>query len=132
MTTDEGVRLEKAGEPESSDPGPAHAAERVRFWHGEHPVFAPLTGFFTGFLLVIVALAALGFVLQEVFDYDVTQHPWVLLVAVAAVFVVNVVLLVRPHSRRFGRYMLFGVLATPAVIFGVGALTTYLLIQNDG
>lgn len=137
MTTDEdeGVRLDKAREPEPSEPSdPSGLSEgpRVRFWHRDHPVFAPLTGFFTGFLLVILALVALGSLLQEVFEYDVTAHPWILLVAVAAVLLVNVVLLVLPRSRRFARYMLFGVLATPLVILGVAALTTFLLIRSDG
>lgn len=137
MSTDEDVEVEQTaaeGQAASSASGRggARRQRRLRPWHRDHPAWAPLAGFFTGFFLVIAALVLLGWLVEEVFDYDVTSHPWILLVAVAVVFVVNVALLVRQESRRFARYMLFGVLVTPVVIFGVGALTTYLLIRSDG
>ena len=121
--TETEIATETASSPADADP---------RFWHRAHPVFTPLAGFFTGVVTIIVVLAALGWLLEEVFDYGVSDHPWVFLAAVGAVFLVNLVLVALPGTRRFARYMLFGVLATPAVIAGVAALTTYLLIRGDG
>lgn len=145
MSTDEGVQVSEGhldGEPA---PGRRRAARRAdapadagttsgeapRFWHRAHPVFTPLAGFFTGLVTIVVVLALLFWLLADVVGYDVTRHPWVFLVAIGAVFVVNLGLVAVHSTRRFARYMLFGVLATPLVIAGVAALTSYLLLSTD-
>lgn len=101
------------------------------FWHRDHPVFLPLAGFFTGTLLVILVLGVLGLVLKALFDVDLSEHPGPFFVAISALFVLNLLLLVTPHTRRFARYMLFGLLATPVVVGGVAAATLVLLVRND-
>lgn len=159
MSTDDGVRLEKDVDPPTpadadSEPtagpadGPVDQApdeapdeptdgavgasdDAPRFWHREHPVFTPLVGFFTGLVAILIALAALGWILDKTVGYDISEHPWVFLVAVGVVLVVNLVLVALPRSRRFARYMLFGVLLTPLVIIVSAALTTYLLLKSD-
>lgn len=123
MTTDEGTDL-------ALDRG-AHAADRPSFWHRGHPVFAPLAGFFTGTFLVVVVLGVLGLVLKALFDVDLSEHPGPFLVAILALFVLNVLLLLAPGTRRFARYMLFGLVVTPVVVGGASALTLYFLIKND-
>ncbi|WP_148614509.1 hypothetical protein [Nocardioides rubriscoriae] len=156
MSTDEGVRAQPADDADAADEGEAAAdpyrrrggarrgsrrepgtgtsaeAAQPRFWHRDHPVFTPLAGFFTGVLLVVVVLGLLGALLDLVLGYDVGAHPWVFLVALGVLLAANLVLVVAGGTRRFARYMLFGVLTTPAVVVAVGALTLSLLIKNDG
>lgn len=115
----------------------AASQEQVDGDHGrprrrDHPVFTPLAGFFTGVLLVLVVGGLLGAVLDLVLGYDVGDHPWVLLAAPGAVLVATLALLAVRSTRRFARYMLFGVLTTPAVIAAVAALTFWLLLRGDG
>jgi hypothetical protein len=148
MSTDETVRAAPAGdaddegddtgEPSRRRGGARRGSRRattppeVRFWHRDHPVFTPLAGFFTGVLLVVVVLGLLGALLDLVVGYDVGAHPWVFLVALGVLLVANLVLVVVGGTRRFARYMLFGVLTTPVVVVAVGALTLSMLIKNDG
>jgi hypothetical protein len=129
MSTDETVH-----EAPVDDAGPDvhHAADQPRFWHRDHPVFTPLAGFFTGVLLVVVVGGLLGALLDLVLDYDVAEHPWVLLAAPGALLVVTLGLLAAPRTRRFARYLLFGVLTTPAVIAAAASLTWWLLLNHSG
>ncbi|WP_134767405.1 hypothetical protein [Nocardioides sp. 1609] len=152
MSTDEGVRVAQ-GDPETppdgtatppeeptpaddpaslDDPASSSEPDAPRFWHREHPVFTPLAGFFAGVAAILVALLALGWLLDMVIGYDVSDHPWILLVAVGLVLVVDLVLIALPRTRRFARYMLFGVLLTPLVVALTAVATTYLLLRSDG
>ncbi|CAN5341796.1 hypothetical protein BH09ACT12_BH09ACT12_09540 [soil metagenome] len=142
MTTDEGTDLApvlgdeaNAAVPDDGehtpDNGKHAAATGPSFWHRSHPVFTPLTGFFTGTLLVLLVVGILGIVLKALFDVDLSEHPGPFLIAILSLFVLNVVLLVAPGTRRFARYMLFGLLATPVVVGGIAALTLFVLVKND-
>lgn len=137
MTTHEGTEL--ASEPAGRDAAltPSHAQRRASphspsFWHRGHPVFVPLAGFFTGTLLVVLVLGALGLALKALFDVDLSEHPGPFFVAILALLVLNFLLLVAPGTRRFARYMLFGLIATPVVVGGVSAATLFFLVRNDG
>ncbi|MDE0778896.1 hypothetical protein [Nocardioides sp.] len=139
MTTDEGTDLASrgtssaaGGHEEPSPRGKRKAETGPSFWHRSHPTFLPLSGFFTGTVLVVLVLGGLGLILKALFDVDLSEHPGPFLVAILSLFVINVVLLVAPATRRFARYMLFGLLVTPVVVGAVGAVTLYLLISNDG
>lgn len=105
-------------------------AEAPRFWHRDHPVFTPLAGFFTGVLTVIVVLGLLGAILDLV-GFDISESPWVFLVALGVLLAANLVLVVVEGTRRFARYMLFGILTTPAVVAAVASLTFWILLSND-
>ncbi|MGA8847721.1 MAG: hypothetical protein WB471_13985 [Nocardioides sp.] len=137
MTTHEGADL--ASEQVGGDERPGRSTGRKRasshnptIWQRGHPVFVPLAGFFTGTLLVALVLGALGVGLKAWFDVDLSENPEPFFVAILALLVLNVLLLVAPVTRRFARYMLFGLLATPVVVAGVGAATLFLLVRNDG
>jgi len=139
MTTDEGTDLApgetsstRGGDVEPSSRGKRKAETGPSFWHRSHPIFLPLSGFFTGTVLVVLVLGGLGLILKALFGVDLSEHPGPFLVAILSLFVINVVLLVAPTTRRFARYMLFGLLVTPVVVGAVGAVTLFLLISNDG
>ncbi|ANH38966.1 hypothetical protein I601_2550 [Nocardioides dokdonensis FR1436] len=98
-----------------------------RRWHRDHPVFTSLAGFFTGLVFVLVVPSVYAGVLNAVTDDETATalFPFVL-VALA----LPVGLLVAPHTRRFGRYMLLGVVSTALVVVGVTALVLWILISR--
>jgi len=150
MNTDEGLRDSderapaepgdadsdaEATEPDhdSEDSGDSDDSEDTSpdpsWWHRDHPTFSALTGFFTGLVVVLVVPGGFAAVLRTLFDYDTAEElfPFVLVV-----FAVPLVLIAIPRTRRFGRYMLLGMLATAAVVIGVAALVVWILIMTDG
>lgn len=112
-------------EPATDEPDVAGPS----WWHRSHPVFTPLSGFFTGLVVVIVVPGLFGAVLRGLFDYDTAEH---LFPFAAVVLGVPLVLIAVPRTRRFGLYMLVGMLITAVVVICVAALTLWILIANDG
>jgi hypothetical protein len=95
------------------------------WWHRDHPVFTPLTGFFAGLLLTLVVPALFAAVLEAFFpQHTVTDLFPLVLVGL----VVPLVLIARRPTRRFGVYVLLGIAATAAVVVGVAALTVWVMI----
>lgn len=111
--------------------GGRRRAEKRGWFHRGHPVFTPLAGFFTGVLSLVVILGALGWVLRNVLDVDLSENPRYFFYALGALLVIDIALLVVPRTRRFAKYMLAALVTTPIVVGGVGALTLYLLLKND-
>lgn len=107
----------------------ARRAESPSWWHKEHPVFTPLSGFFAGLLVVIALPTAFGAVLTLLLPDETAEklYPLALLV-----FLIPLGLIVAKPTRRFGRYMLFGMVLTAVVVLAVAALTAYVLIKTDG
>lgn len=99
------------------------------WWHRDHPVFVPLAGFFTGMAYIILVPGTYGAVLKALVGYERAEDlfPFVLLT-----LVVPIGLVVPHHTRRFGRYMLLGVLATALVVVGVAVAVLWFLLNRDG
>ncbi|RHW28073.1 hypothetical protein D0Z08_05750 [Nocardioides immobilis] len=99
------------------------------WWHRDHPVFVPLAGFFTGMAFIILVPGTYAAILKSMVGYERTEElfPFVLLT-----LVVPIGLLVPQHTRKFGRYMLFGVLATAVVVVGVAVGVLWFLLNRDG
>jgi len=122
----------------ASDAAPEDGAElseegtdkkrRPDWWHRDHPVFVPLAGFFTGMLYIILVPGTYAAILKAVVGYERAEElfPFVLLT-----LVVPIGLLVPHRTRRFGRYMLFGVVATAVVVIGVAVGVLWFLIHRD-
>jgi hypothetical protein len=102
---------------------------RPDWFHREHPVFFPLAGFFTGMLYIILVPGIYTAVLAALVNDERAEE---LFPFVALAFVVPIALLVPRRTRRFGRYMLFGTLATIVVVVGVGAVVLWYLLRRDG
>ncbi|MEZ0578888.1 hypothetical protein [Nocardioides sp. MH1] len=118
-----------ADEPlEADDETSGRAGRLPDWWHRDHPVFVPLAGFFTGMVYIIVVPGAYGAILKGVLGYKRAEDlfPFVLLT-----LVVPIALLVPHRTRRFGRYMFFGVLATAIVVVGVALGVLWFLINRD-
>ena len=104
------------------------ASRRPDWWHRDHPVFGPLSGFFTGMVFIIVVPGAYGALLKEIVGYQRAEDLFPFVVLTLAV---PLGLLVPHHTRRFARYMLFGCVATAIVVVGVAAAVLYFLIKRD-
>jgi 4-amino-4-deoxy-L-arabinose transferase-like glycosyltransferase len=127
MNTDEGTTSEPTAVAADAPADDGRATPN--WWHRDHPVFAALSGFFTGLVLVIVVPGAFAAVLAAIFSTERAEElfPFVLLI-----FVVPIGLTAAPRTRRFGKYLLLGMLLTAVVVAGVAALVLYILIRRDG
>ncbi len=98
------------------------------WWHRDHPVFAALSGFFTGLVTVIVIPGAFAAILNALFTYERAEDyfPFVLVV-----FAVPFGLIAAHPTRRFGKYMLLGMALTAVVVIGVAALVLWILYLRD-
>lgn len=106
-----------------------HHESRPRdWWHRDHPTFTALAGFFSGMLFVTALPGAFAGILRLLFTYETAEKyfPFVLLA-----LVVPAVLLVSPRSRRFGTYMLLGMVITALVVIGVTSLVLYFMVRAD-
>lgn len=119
--TDDGARPTSSTE---ETPGPA-----PDWWHRDHPTFTALAGFFAGMLFVTVVPGGFAGVLRLLFHYDTAERLFPL---VALFLVVPVGLVVAPRTRRFGTYMLIGMVLTALVVLGVASLVLYFMVRYQG
>lgn len=95
------------------------------WWHRDHPTFTALSGFFTGLAFVVVVPGLFIGVLNWLFADDTAEglFPFVLVM-----LGVPIGLVIAPRTRRFGLYMLIGVVATALVVLGVGGLVLWYML----
>ena len=103
-------------------------ARQPSWWHRDHPTFTALTGFFTGLAFVVLVPAAFVGLLHLLVDDETTNDlfPMVLLG-----LVLPLGLMASPRTRRFGRYMLMGVVVTALVVGGAVSLVLWVLMERD-
>ncbi len=114
-----------AEQPVDDEPEPAR---QLDWWHRDHPTFFALTGFFSGLVLAAVLPAIFFGVLRAVWDDRVAEEafPFVLIF-----LALPISLIVFPRTRRFGGYLLFGMLVTLFVVFGVGTFVFWLMLNSS-
>lgn len=108
-------------------PAPALAGE-ASWWHRDHPTFAALSGFFTGLVFVIVVPGAYAALLRALVDQETGEELFALVLVALAV---PITLAIVPRTRRFGRYMLLGILSTAVVVLGSAALVLWILYSVE-
>ena len=103
-------------------------ARQPDWWHRDHPTFAAITGFFAGLAYVIVVPSLAAAILNWIFDDRTAEdlYPYVLVC-----LAVPVGLAVAPRTRRFGLYMLIGVVTTALVVLGVAAVVLWVLVGRE-
>jgi hypothetical protein len=132
MSTDPaaGARPEETA-PASADGSAAaqDAEDRPSWWHRDHPTFAALSGFFTGLVYVVVVPGLFAAVLELVVKDTTAQdlYPFVLVL-----LALPLALLVPHRTRRFGLYMLLGMVVTAIVVGGVAALVLWYMVDVHG
>ncbi|MBF4769998.1 hypothetical protein ISU10_19675 [Nocardioides agariphilus] len=109
-------------------PGQGESQPQPSWWHRDHPTFSALTGFFTGLAFVAVVPAVFVGLLHLLVDDETTNDlfPLVLLS-----LMVPLGLMGPAHTRRFGRYMLIGIVVTALVVGGVASLVVWAMMERD-
>lgn len=110
----------------STEPEQSAAQREPSWWHRDHPTFTALSGFFTGLVVVIVVPGIFAAVLSWMVDDDTAESlfPWVLVL-----LAVPIGLAIAPRTRRFGLYMLVGMVVTAIVVGGVAALVLWYMVS---
>ena len=107
-----------AGISAPATPTPATPNDRPPdWWHRDHPTFTALAGFFSGLLFVIVVPGAFAAILAPALRRR-GRGP---VPVRAGALVVPIALMVVPRTRRFGIYLLLGMVLTALVVLGVAA-----------
>jgi hypothetical protein len=132
MTPEQSIDLPDTvagGRPEGGPGATEASGRRTDWWHRDHPTFTALTGFFTGLAFVIVVPGLFAAILNLLVDYHTAEDlfPFVLVM-----LVVPIGLLVAHRTRRFGIYMVIGMLVTLLVVAGVSALVLWYMFQFQG
>jgi hypothetical protein len=111
---------------QQDDPG---GERQPSWWHRDHPTFAALSGFFTGLVYVVVVPGLFAAVLELVVKDSTAQdlYPFVLVM-----LALPLILLVPHRTRRFGLYMLLGIVVTAVVVGGVAALVLWYMVDVHG
>jgi len=112
----------------TSTPTAVDPQHEPRWWHRDHPTFTALVGFFTGLLTIIVIPGLYAGLLSALTDVDTAERlfPFVLLV-----FVLPIGLAIAPRTRRFGLYVLLGMVLTAVVVVAVAGLVLLVLVRGD-
>jgi 4-amino-4-deoxy-L-arabinose transferase-like glycosyltransferase len=118
--------------PTDQDETAAEAPETGRapdWWHRDHPTFTALTGFFAGLGFVIVVPGLFAAILGWIFEYHRAEQlfPFVLVT-----LAVPVGLVIAPRTRRFGVYMLIGMVTTALVVLGVAGVVLWYMVSRQG
>lgn len=114
-------------EQENAEQAVAPEGERAPdWWHRDHPTFTALTGFFTGLAFVILVPGLFAAALGLIFEYHTAEDlfPFVLVT-----LAIPLGLVIAPRTRRFGRYMLIGMVTTALVVCGVAAVVLWYMVN---
>lgn len=104
------------------------AGRQPSWWHRDHPTFTPLAGFFTGLALMIIVPGLFAAVLHVLLDDQTAEdlYPFVLVI-----FALPLALVVGHRTRRFGAYLLLGMVVTGVVVAGVTALVLWFMFTHQ-
>ncbi|WP_175422344.1 hypothetical protein [Nocardioides jishulii] len=111
-----------------AQPAPTSDVPTTDWWHRDHPTFTALSGFFTGMLFVTAVPGGFAGLLRLLLSYQSAER-WFPLVALT--LVVPLGLLLAPRTRRFGTYMVIGMVLTLLVVLGVASLVLWYMVEFD-
>ena len=121
--------VEMSTEQENAEQAAQPDGERAPdWWHRDHPTFTALTGFFTGLAFVILVPGLFAAVLGLVFPYHTAEDlfPFVLVT-----LAIPIGLVIAPRTRRFGLYMIIGMVTTALVVGGVAAIVLWFMVNHQ-
>ena len=122
------VTTDQEREPEQAAAGEPGEERQPDWWHRDHPTFTALTGFFTGLGFLVLVPALFAGVLGLIFSYERAERyfPFVLVTVL-----VPIGLVIWRRTRRFGIYMLIGMVTTAIVVGGVASIVLWFLINRQ-
>jgi hypothetical protein len=107
---------------------PTEVTDDGNWWHRSHPTFAAITGFFAGMLLVTALPGAFAAILRLLFPNETAEKLFALVVVGLAL---PIFMLAKRKTRRFGIFMVIGMVLTALVVLGVTSLVLYFMVQYD-
>jgi hypothetical protein len=107
---------------------PAAPSDPPSWWHRGHPVFVPLTGFFSGLVLVLLVPGLFAALLGSFLEPHTTTDLFPLVLVALAV---PAVLVARERTRRFGLYFVLGMATSAVVVSGVAVAVWWLLSSTS-
>ena len=113
---------------EASEQAAPQSPRPPSWWHRDHPTFSSLAGFFAGLAFVIVVPGLFAAILGWLFSDDTAESLFPLVLVMLAV---PIGLVIAARTRRFGWYMLLGMVATAVVVGGVAALVLWYLVSSQ-
>ena len=125
------MTTEHPTEQGTRDPAVDPAADPRRapdWWHRDHPTFTALTGFFTGLVFVVAVPGLFAAVLTWFFEPHTVEDLFPLVLVMLAV---PLGLVAARRTRRFGLYMVIGMVVTLVVVAGVTAVVLWYLIGSQ-
>lgn len=120
---------EESGQPVVVTVGQDEPVHRD-WWHRGHPTFTAISGFFSGLLFATVVPGLFMATVRYFADDSTAERtaeeafPFVLLF-----LVVPIAMVAFPQTRRFGTYLMLGIVVTLAVVIGVGTFVFWLMIR---
>lgn len=101
------------------------AARQPDWWHRDHPTFTALAGFFCGLVFATVVPGVFVATVRALASERTAEEtfPFVLLL-----LAIPLGLMAFPRTRRFGQYLLFGIVVALLVLFGVGTVVFWLMM----
>ena len=112
---------------EPAEPDDGDAVE-PSWWHRSHPTFAGLMGFFAGVAYVILVPGIYAALLSALVSEKTAEELFPL---VLVALVVPLGLVGAQRTRRFGIYMVIGMVATALVVVGVAALVLWVMFAFE-
>ena len=114
--------------PESTSPQARETQRAPDWWQRDHPHAAAISGFFAGMLFVTVVPGGFVGLLRLLVGHETAEElfPFVLLA-----LVVPMGLLASPRTRRFGTYMVIGMVLSALVVVSVASLVLYFMVRRD-
>jgi 4-amino-4-deoxy-L-arabinose transferase-like glycosyltransferase len=98
------------------------------WWHRDHPTFTALAGFFAGLAFVGLVPALFVGLLRLVLS---DENADALFPFVLVFLAIPIGLVVTGRSRRFGTYMLLGMIVCAVVVVGVATLVLWVIARNE-
>lgn len=117
------IALQPADAADVADEKPVRPPD---WWHRDHPTFTAISGFFSGLVFATVVPGLFVAIVRGLTSERTAEEafPFVLLF-----LVVPIALLVFDLTRRFGQYLLLGIVVALLVIFGVGTFVFWLMVN---
>jgi len=108
--------------------GDASPTRPPDWWHRDHPTFMALTGFFAG--IAFLSLVPPAYVaLMRWLASDETAEA--LFPFVTVLVAVPLGLIITERTRRFGTYMLVGMIVCAVVVTAVASVVIYVLSRGE-
>ncbi|HXH77870.1 hypothetical protein [Nocardioides sp.] len=101
------------------------STDEGNWWHRSHPTFAAITGFFAGMVLVTALPGGFAAILRLLFSDETATElfPFALLG-----LAVPIVMLAKRKTRRFGVFMVIGMVLTAVVVLSVTSLVLFFML----